>query len=267
MVRDDPPSSCAIRKPRRNRSGCPPKQTGCPLPPSSEEPAGRRTQLAAPRSPKAPSAYQPALCAPGPKPRRFEHLRSRRPRPGALPAPAFPSRTEALSVPTRPDRAPVGIFRASPSCPGPKPLPLRRDPFETDASHGPNERSRWPRELPHLQGFVPRSDPPPRTGCLGRGAARSSHGLSALQGVPPHCGWHGSHRNLPLMGFLSPGASDRRTDPPGCCPQRGWLVSLETADPPGLRSLSTFTNVRVGRGSGVASSGPGVRHRPLTDHL
>jgi hypothetical protein len=86
-------------------------------------------------------------------------------------------------------------------------------------------------------------------------------------------------RVLPLTGTArpSPGLPSRaslvqarttgRAHPSGSRFQRGWLVSLETADPPGLCRLVTITNVWFGPGSGVTSSGFGVRHRPLASHL
>jgi hypothetical protein len=72
---------------------------------------------------------------------------------------------------------------------------------------------------------------------------------------------------LPSRAWLVQARTTGRAHPSGSHFQRDWLVSLETADPPGLRCLSTITNVWFGLGSGVASSGPGVRHRPLTSHL
>jgi len=56
-------------------------------------------------------------------------------------------------------------------------------------SAAPNRRRpMWARRraAPRLQGFAPRESPPPRPGCLDRSVARSSHGVSPLQGVPPH---------------------------------------------------------------------------------
>jgi hypothetical protein len=101
---------------------------------------------------------------------------------------------------------------------------------------------------------------------LNRRRARSSPGLSALQGAFPH--WNGATFAVPpLMGLARPDANGRLGCPPGSQFQRDWLVSLETADPPGLWRLLTITNVRVGRGSGVASSSSGVRRRPLSSHL
>jgi hypothetical protein len=101
---------------------------------------------------------------------------------------------------------------------------------------------------------------------LNRRRARSSPGLCALQGsLPP---WNGpAFTAPPLMGLARTDANGRLGYPPGSQFQRDWLVSLETADPPGLRRLVTITSVRFGRGSGVASSGSGVRRRPLPSHL
>jgi hypothetical protein len=57
-----------------------------------------------------------------------------------------------------------------------------------------------PRKRPRLQGFSPHESPPPTADGLGRRRARSSPGLSALQGVPPR--WNGSALTAPpLMAF------------------------------------------------------------------
>jgi hypothetical protein len=122
------------------------------------------------------------------------------------------------------------------------------------------------RERPRLQGFAPHESPPLTAGGLDRRRARSSPGLHTLQGSLPR--WNRTaFTALPLMGFLRSGASDRTTGPPGSRFLRDRLASLEAAGPPGLCRLVTITNVWFGRGSGVASSGPGVRHRPLSNHL
>jgi hypothetical protein len=92
--------------------------------------------------------------------------------------------------------------------------------------------------------------------------ARSSPGLFALQGVPPHRGASG-FPGAPLLGFSARDVSGPRRGPSGSRPRRGWLVSRETADPPGLLRLLVITGVRIGRGSGVSSSDSGVRRRPL----
>jgi hypothetical protein len=104
------------------------------------------------------------------------------------------------------------------------------------------------------------------TGGLGRRRARSSPGLLALQGVPPRRS--GTAFTVPAPHGLGPTDANGRADcPSGFQLRRDGLVSLETADPHGLFRLVTITNVWFGRGSGVASSGPGVRHRPLANHL
>jgi hypothetical protein len=117
-----------------------------------------------------------------------------------------------------------------------------------------------------FRGLLPATIRHSHTGGLDRCAARSSLELRALQGAPPCCGGPAFTGPSP-HGFSTAGANDRRCDPSGYRPQRGWLASLETADPPGLCRLVTFTSVWQGSGSGVASSGPGVRHRPLSNHL
>jgi hypothetical protein len=101
---------------------------------------------------------------------------------------------------------------------------------------------------------------------LGGIVARSSPGLRTLQGSLPRCGAP-AFTGAPLMGLLPWDANGPRPGPSGSRPQRDRLVSLETTDPPGLLRLLDITNVRVGRGSGVASSGPGVRRRPLSNPL
>ena len=62
------------------------------------------------------------------------------------------------------------------------PLPDARPPKRTYDEQSCSGR---PREPPHLQGFAPDEDPPLRTGGLDRVEARSSLGLSALQGFHP----------------------------------------------------------------------------------
>jgi hypothetical protein len=73
-----------------------------------------------------------------------------------------------------------------------------------------------------------------RAGGLDRHTARSSPGLSTLQGIPPRCGGT-AFTAPPLMGLASTGRErPTSTHPSGSRPQRDWLVSEETADPPGL---------------------------------
>jgi hypothetical protein len=149
---------------------------------------------------------------------------------------------------------------------------IERHPVSPEASEDPPAKplSRADRDEPEsfvaFRGLLPATIRHSHASGLDRCAARSSPGLRALQGSPPHCGG-AAFTEPPLMGFSPQGANDLRCDPPGSRPQRGWLVSLETAGPPGLHRLVTFTNVWVGRGSGVASSGSGVRCRPLSNLL
>ena len=71
--------------------------------------------------------------------------------------------------------------------------------------------------------------------------ARSSPGPSPLQGVLPQLDGRGLHRASP-HAVRCPGASGRYTSTPGSCSSRGWLVSLETADPPGVPRLLILHN-------------------------
>jgi hypothetical protein len=99
-----------------------------------------------------------------------------------------------------------------------------------------------PGSAPRLQGFAPHESPLPPPRLLHRHRGRSSPGLRALQGSLPR--WSGPAFAVPpLMGLPRSGANDRPTGPSGSRFQRDWLVSLETADPPGLWRLVTITNV------------------------
>jgi hypothetical protein len=230
MARDDPRVFGSIRRSRRIRSGCPSRlrsEDRCWAPPGSEDPfslrrrqktsseKGRvsvpaalrgarkvRTRLAPRRSPKAPPAFQPALSSPGPKPRRLEHLRSlcqrRRPRPDL--AFALEGRNPLA---LRRDPSAAGNLRASPSCASaeapsrsgvtlPKPSPLVN---RTSGRDGPES-------FLAFRGLLPAAIRYSRAGGLGRRAARSSPGLSALQGVPPHCGGLGFRLTIPSWAFL-----------------------------------------------------------------
>jgi hypothetical protein len=71
--------------------------------------------------------------------------------------------------------------------------------------------------------------------------ARSSPGPFSLQGAPPRLDGRGLRRASP-HAVRCPGASDRYTATPGSCSNRGWLVSLETADPPGIPRLVILHN-------------------------
>jgi hypothetical protein len=101
----------------------------------------RRTSQPLSRGPKAPVSRSTPPSALRPEGRTVSGVRSdpphRRPKLTTRPAGALLSGTE------------VPPIRAPPP-----------DPREAEAPFEPNERSRWPRELPHLQGFDPRGDPP-----------------------------------------------------------------------------------------------------------
>jgi hypothetical protein len=105
------------------------------------------------------------------------------------------------------------------------------------------------------------------SGGLGRPEARSSPGILPLQGAPPHPNGL-AFTGPPLTRLIPPSAEATDGTPSqGVTCGRGWLVSRETADPPGVLRLVTDTFVRVGRGPGVTSSGIEVRHRPLSSRL
>jgi hypothetical protein len=108
---------------RRRQTG-----SGCPSPPVSEDPVGSGPDWLLVTTRKLCRLCRNPKAAPSHQPA----LSSSRPKPRRM-----VSRAEAPSM-----RAPPSV------------------PREAEASVGPNERSRWPRELPHLQGFDPRGDPP-----------------------------------------------------------------------------------------------------------
>jgi hypothetical protein len=95
-----------------------------------------------------------------------------------------------------------------------------------------------------LQGFAPRESPPLHTSCLGLHAARSSHGLYALQGVLPHCGAT-AFTASPLMGFAFTDTRTHRLLLPYRVSPTARLAFLpkQTADPPGLCRLLILTDV------------------------
>jgi hypothetical protein len=109
-------------------------------PPGSEEPfvATASTRLAGAGTPMRPDARRPAR-------RRPEGLRLAR----LMPAPS------ARRSPGRTHRPPLRLPKDAAGSNG----AARRSP-EAEAPGGPRERWRWPRELPRLQGFDPRGNPP-----------------------------------------------------------------------------------------------------------
>jgi hypothetical protein len=89
-------------------------------------------------------------------------------------------------------------FGAVRSLLGPKPLPSRCDPFRSRKLLSDRTSGRdGPESFFTFRGLIPAAIRHSRAGCLGRYAARSSPGLSTLQGVPPLCGRLGSHRAFP----------------------------------------------------------------------
>jgi hypothetical protein len=69
---------------------------------------------------------------------------------------------------------------------------------------------------------------------------------------------------LPTANEQSPQANER-AGATGSALQRERRASEETTYPHGLCHLLTVSHVRARPGSGVASSGSGVRHRPLDE--
>jgi hypothetical protein len=130
---------------------------------------------------RAPPFAPPKAFASGPR------LRDREPKPS--------------HAPTRPICG--GVFRASPSrsraealsrssATLPKPTPL------VDRTSGRD----GPESFLAFRGLLPAAIRHSRAGCLGWRVARSSPGLSALQGFHPHCGRHGFHLAFPSWAFL-----------------------------------------------------------------
>jgi hypothetical protein len=71
---------------------------------------------------------------------------------------------------------------------------------------------------------------------LGRSRARSSPGPFSLQGLHSPCD-ASAFAAAPLLWFAPSDASGQTGSTSGCLSQRAWLVSLETANPPGLCDL------------------------------
>jgi hypothetical protein len=89
---------------------------------------------------------------------------------------------------------------------------------------------------PRLQGLAPRESPPPEPSCLDSKRARGSLGFHPLQGVLPRCDGT-TFAVPPLMWLLCPIQGTEPSSTSGSPSQQDWLVSLETADPPGVPSL------------------------------
>jgi hypothetical protein len=123
-----------------------------------------------------------------------------------------------------------------------------------DLTTGPGSRCRHPKMLASAKpesvrpvrhspssGSCSTRESATRRGLFRPTPARSSPGPSPLQGVLPQLDGRGLHRASP-HAVRCPGASGRCTSTPGSCSSRGWLVSLETADPPGVPRLLVLHN-------------------------
>jgi hypothetical protein len=99
----------------------------------------------------------------------------------------------------------------------------------------------------------------------GRRAPRSSPGLCALQGFLPR--WPGTAFTAPPLTRLALGRKRPKQPAPQGVHSSG--IGSSPKRPPALLGFaaSTLNDVRFGRGSGVASSGSGVRRRPLSNPL
>jgi hypothetical protein len=116
-------------------------RTARPITPRSEDPFAIRQAALLRRSPKTPPDSNRLSL--------FARLR----------------RTRRIGTPATSRRQPEGcVGAAAGALPSGTEVPLARapppDPPKAEAFFGTNERSRWPRELPRLQGFDPRGNPP-----------------------------------------------------------------------------------------------------------
>jgi hypothetical protein len=194
-----------------------PKHRRAERSPDPPKPKLRRAgQWLDPPEPKLRRIRRPALCAPIRRPTPIGHQ-------PALPEPEGsirPDRSLACPKSENSDRferfhphpfvaeAPPGMRRRPPlgdrspfeSSPGPKSrrIELLRSALREPKllSHRTSGRD-GPESFLTFRGLIPVAIRHSRVGCLGRRVARSSPGLSALQGVPPLCGRPGSHRAFP----------------------------------------------------------------------
>jgi hypothetical protein len=140
-----------------------PVRSGCPSLCDPKTPSGPSEV----RNPSGPSGIRRSLRAP-PKfggPVGFRRRPKTSPELGRSSVPTGIRRSRRSRTPAGPPPKPEGSdgLSAVALVSGTEVPPTRAPPLgpsETEASSEPNERLRWPRELPHLQGFDPRGDPP-----------------------------------------------------------------------------------------------------------
>jgi hypothetical protein len=174
-----------------------------------------------------------------------------------------PSRAFLLPCSRTPSPAPATLMTSSPPA---KPRGWNGAPSRRSAPVPPKLPLRDPQNIPRLQGLAPHGNPLPFSGGLGRQGRVALLGLFPSR-VFPLAEISAAFTAPPLMWF------PRRAQAPRAVPLQGVLsseIGLPLSRPPtllGFLRLVAVTVVRVRRGSGVTSSGPGVRHRPLTVHL
>jgi len=140
---------------------------------------------------------------------------------------------------------PLGAFiRPEPTRPCSMPDPLLGSPSR--AFLLPRSRTLFPAPFPswrlrRLQGFAPRESPPPSPVVYAETRARSSPGSFPLQGFSLCVG--PAFTGPPLLWFSGSDASGQTSSTSGSPTPRAWLVSLETANPPGVSGLLAVMSV------------------------
>jgi hypothetical protein len=120
---------------------------------------------------------------------------------------------------------------------------LRRPPTSRKGrSPAPSRRAPWwknPKDVPRLQGLAPHESPPLHPGCLGPRTRVALLGFLP-PGHSPSMDWQRPSPPPPLMRLCERATNRPSAPSTGCHFQRGWLVSLETAGPPGIPRLMTL---------------------------
>ena len=106
-----------------------------------------------------------------------------------------------------------------------------------------------------LQGFAPHVSPSLELRRFRPQPGTELSWASRPPGCSPPSAFRGSHHRSP-HGLAPSGADDLGNHPSGYCHRWSWLVSLETADPPGLCRLARLTNVWSSHGCGSHLLGP-----------